>query len=77
MNKSDIFIVAAKRTPFGRFLGRLAELSPVQLALAAGEAALQGIDRSAIDLCILGNVLGAGHGMNIARQVGLGLGLHG
>jgi acetyl-CoA C-acetyltransferase len=75
MNPSDIFIVAAKRTPFGRFLGRLAELSPVQLALAAGEAALQGIDRSAIDLCILGNVLGAGHGMNIARQVGLGLGL--
>ena len=75
MNTSDIFIVAAKRTPFGRFLGRLAELSPVQLALAAGEATLQGIDRSAIDLCILGNVLGAGHGMNIARQVGLGLGL--
>ena len=75
MNPSDIFIVAAKRTPFGRFLGRLAELSPVQLALAAGEATLQGIDRSAIDLCILGNVLGAGHGMNIARQVGLGLGL--
>jgi acetyl-CoA C-acetyltransferase len=75
MNTSDIFIVAAKRTPFGRFLGRLAGLSPVQLALAAGEATLQGIDRSAIDLCILGNVLGAGHGMNIARQVSLGLGL--
>ncbi len=75
MNTSDIFIVAAKRTPFGRFLGRLAGLSPMQLALAAGDAALQGIDRSAIDLCILGNVLGAGHGMNIARQVSLGLGL--
>ena len=75
MNTSDIFIVAAKRTPFGRFLGRLAEISPVQLARAAGEAALQDIDRSAIDLCILGNVLGAGHGMNIARQVSLGLGL--
>jgi len=75
MSQSDLFIVSAKRTPFGRFLGRLAELSPLQLALAAGEAALEGFDRSAVDLCILGNVLGAGHGMNIARQVSLGLGL--
>lgn len=70
-----IFVVSAKRTPFGRFLGKLADRSPVQLAIAAGEAALHGIDKERVDLCILGNVLGAGHGMNISRQVGLGLGL--
>lgn len=75
MTTSPIFIVSAKRTPFGRFLGSLAHLSPVDLALAAGEAALDGIDRSTIDLCVLGNVLGAGHGMNISRQVALALGL--
>lgn len=74
-NDPAIHIVAAKRTPFGRFLGKLADLSPVQLATAAGEGTLQGIDKGRVDLCILGNVLGAGHGMNIARQVGLGLGL--
>lgn len=73
--ESPIFIVSAKRTPFGRFLGNLAHLSPVQLAIAAGEAALSGIDRTAIDLCVLGNVLGAGHGMNISRQVALALNL--
>ncbi len=74
-NESPIYIVSAKRTPFGRFLGSLAPLSPVQLAKAAGEAALEGIDRDKIDLCVLGNVLSAGHGMNISRQIALGLGL--
>lgn len=72
---TPIFIVAAKRTPFGRFLGSLAHLSPVELARLAGDATLAGLDRSAIDLCILGNVLSAGHGMNISRQVALALDL--
>ncbi len=63
-----IIIVAARRTPFGRFRGALAEYSPVQLAVTAGEAALGGIDRSLIDQVILGNVLSAGHGMNIAGR---------
>lgn len=70
-----IVIVAARRTPFGRFRGALAELSPVQLAVTAGNAALTGVDRSLIDQVILGNVLSAGHGMNIARQVAVNLGL--
>ncbi len=75
--KSDpsIYVVSAKRTPFGRFLGSLADLSPVDLAAAAGEVALKGIDRRTIDLCVFGNVLSAGHGMNISRQIALKLGL--
>ena len=70
-----IVIVSARRTPFGRFRGALAELSPVQLAVTAGEAALNGIDRSLVDQVILGNVLSGGHGMNVARQVAVHLGL--
>ncbi len=70
-----IVIVSAKRTPFGKFLGALSEVSPVDLAVAAGNAALEGIDRTMVDQVILGNVLGAGQGMNIARQVGVKLGL--
>lgn len=72
---SEIFIVSAKRTPFGRFLGSLSILSSIDLAVAAGEGALESIDRSRIDLCVLGNVLSAGQGMNISRQVALALGL--
>ena len=73
MTETDVVIVAAKRTPIGRFLGGLAGFSAVELACAAGDAAIHEIDRSQIDLVVLGNVLAAGQGMNIARQVGVRL----
>jgi acetyl-CoA C-acetyltransferase len=66
---TDVVIVAARRTPQGRFLGALAGSSAVDLAVAAGHAALTGIAPAAIDQVILGNVLGAGTGMNPARQL--------
>jgi acetyl-CoA C-acetyltransferase len=69
------WIVSAKRTPQGRFLGALAKRSAVDLAVAAGKAALSGIDPALIDSVIVGNVLGAGLGMNVARQTGIGVGL--
>jgi acetyl-CoA C-acetyltransferase len=72
---SRIFIVEAKRTPQGRFLGKLAKYSAVDLAVKAGEAVLEKIDKTQIDQVILGNVIMAGSGMNIARQVSVKLGL--
>ncbi|MGV3605351.1 MAG: thiolase family protein [Planctomycetaceae bacterium] len=71
----EVVIASAKRTVQGRFLGKLSSLTAVDLAVAAGEVTLAGVDRQAIDQVILGNVLSAGQGMNIARQVGLRLGL--
>jgi acetyl-CoA C-acetyltransferase len=70
-----IWIVSAKRTPQGRFLGALAKRSAVDLGVAAARAALAGIDPASIDAVFVGNVLGAGLGMNIARQIALGAGL--
>ncbi len=76
MNASDrLVIVGASRTPIGRFLGGLARASAVELALVAGRHAMAGIDPQKVDQVIVGNVLGAGLGMNIARQVGVKLGL--
>ncbi|MFA9480277.1 acetyl-CoA C-acyltransferase [Phycisphaerales bacterium AB-hyl4] len=69
----SIVIVAAKRTVQGRFLGSLAKQSAVDLAVAAGRATLEGIDPAHIDQVIVGNVLAAGQGMNIARQIGVKL----
>ena len=68
-------IVSAKRTPIGRFLGSLKDRSAVDLACVAGEATLRGLDPTLIDQVIVGNVIGAGSGMNVARQVGVRLGL--
>ena len=70
-----IVIVSARRTPFGRFGGRLAKYSPVRLATVAADAALCSLNRELIDQVVLGSVLTAGHGMNIARQVGIHAGL--
>lgn len=70
-----IWIVSAKRTPQGRFLGALAKQSAVQLGVAAAKATLEGIDPAVIDSVMVGNVLSAGLGMNVARQVALGAGL--
>jgi acetyl-CoA C-acetyltransferase len=70
-----VWIVSARRTPQGRFLGSLAEVPAVDLAVTAGRAALEGIDPKWVDSVIVGNVLGAGLGMNVARQIGVKLGL--
>ncbi|MBG88847.1 MAG: acetyl-CoA C-acyltransferase [Verrucomicrobiales bacterium] len=72
---SEVCIVAARRTPFGRFLGSLSRLSGVELACHAGQAAIGDFDRTQIDQVIVGNILSAGQGMNVARQVGVRLGL--
>ena len=68
-------ILAAKRTPFGRFGGALKERSAVDLAQAAARPVLDALPDVPIDQVIVVNVLGAGLGMNGARQIGIGLGL--
>ena len=75
-----IAIVAARRTPQGRFLGGLAKMTAVELATAVGNSILEDLNHSkeltdSIDQVILGNVLSAGMGMNLARQVAIGLNL--
>jgi len=70
-----ICIVAAKRTPQGRFLGALAKETAVGLSIHAGRKALEEVGAETIDQVIIGNVLAAGQGMNIARQIGVGLGI--
>ena len=74
---AEAFLLAAARTPIGKFLGGLAELSAPQLGAVALKAALERAkappDR--IDEVILGNVLQAGLGQNPARQAALKAGL--
>ena len=49
--------------------------SAVDLGVVAARATIDGIDPAAIDHVIVGNVLSAGLGMNVARQVAVKLGL--
>jgi acetyl-CoA C-acetyltransferase len=73
----DSVIVSAVRTPTGKFLGALKELTAPELgALVVAEAVRRaGIDPAIVDECIMGNVLAAGLGQSPARQAALKGGL--
>ena len=77
MLQIPVHIVAARRTPIGRFNGSLAALPAHVLGSAVISACLEQtqVPASAIDEVILGQVLAAGGGMNPARQAALNAGL--
>lgn len=74
---SQPLILAARRTPTGKFQGSLARIPAPQLGAFAIAAALADVPGSLakIDECIMGCVLQAGVGQNPARQAGLRAGL--
>src|SRR6188768_1061035 len=73
----DTVIVAAVRTPTGKFLGGLKDFKATELgALVVRESVRRaGIDPASVDECIMGNVVSAGLGQAPARQAALRGGL--
>jgi acetyl-CoA C-acetyltransferase len=71
------YILSARRTPIGKFLGSLSGLSAPQLASETVRAALHdsGISPDQVDEVILGNVVSAGVGQAPARQAALAAGI--
>lgn len=74
---SDVVIVSAARTPIGKFGGALKSLTSVELGTIAAKAAIERakISPKSVDQAIFGNVLQAGSGQNVARQIALSSGL--
>ena len=74
-----VFVVAAKRTPFGTFGGSLKGHSPVDLQVLASNGAMQsiGLKPENIDSVCIGNVLSASSPDSpyLARHVALRCGL--
>src|SRR3954453_4783504 len=70
-------IVAAARTPIGKFLGALSSLSAPELGAIAIRAAGErsGVDREDVEQVIMGNVVQGGVGQAPARQASLRSGL--
>ena len=71
------YIVAARRTPIGKFGKSLAAVSAVELGAVAIEAVVKdsGVTKEAIDQVLMGNVIQAGAGQNPARQAAIKAGL--
>lgn len=72
-----IAIVSAKRTPIGRYKGKLRDYSAIDLGTIALKGAVEAIDINpeTIQQVIFGNVLQSGIGQNPARQIAIKSGL--
>ena len=64
-----IHILAAQRSPVGRFGGAFQEVSAVTLATEVAQAVLRPCSGLVPDQVIVGQALPAGTGMNLARQL--------
>ena len=73
----EVVILSAKRTPIGKLGGDLVGASAVDLGVAAAQAAIKAarIDPALLNQAIFGNVMQAGSGQNVARQIGLKSGM--
>lgn len=74
---TEAVIVSALRTPVGSFGGAFKDVSAVDLGAAVVKKAIEsiGLDPATIDEMIFGNVLSAGLGQNVARQVAMKAGI--
>ena len=75
--KKSVYIIAAKRTPMGAFMGSLSTVPATQLGSTAIDGALKAanVNPEWVDEVFMGNVLQAGVGQAPARQAALGAGL--
>ena len=73
----EVVIVSAVRTPIGSFGGIFKDVSAVKLGTVALTRALENISLSPeyVDEVIFGNVLQAGLGQNVARQIAIEAGV--
>ncbi len=72
-----VYIASAKRTAIGKFLGTLSHVSAVTLAATVMKDIIRetGINASALDEVIVGNILSAGQKQGIARQAAISAGI--
>ena len=72
-----IFIVSAKRTPIGKFMGSLSTFSATEMGTKVIKAILDEtkIDPAIIDTVIVGNVLSGGLKQGVGRQCAIGAGI--
>ncbi|EHL2530227.1 acetyl-CoA C-acyltransferase, partial [Listeria monocytogenes] len=73
----EVVIIDAVRTPIGKFGGSLKDISAVDLGATALKGVLEraNIAPERVDQVIFGNVLQAGLGQNVARQIAIKAGI--
>lgn len=66
----EVVILSAVRTPIGKYKGKLASVSAVELGTIVIEEAIKRseLKPEQVEQVFMGNVLQAGNGQNVARQ---------
>lgn len=72
-----VYVVGAKRSPIGAFMGSLSDVHPADFGSQVLRALLEEtkIDPSKIDEVLVGNILPAGLGQGLARQISIKSGI--
>ena len=75
--KEEIVLSSLLRTPIGAFGGSLKDMPAAALGAHIVKSVLErsGLNHDRVDEVVFGNVVQAGNGMNVARQVAIGAGL--
>ncbi|MCU4175678.1 acetyl-CoA C-acetyltransferase [Carboxylicivirga sp. N1Y90] len=73
----EIYIIDAARTAIGNFGGALASVSPAKMGATVVKALLERnkLNGFEVDEVLMGSVLQAGHGQNVARQIAMEAGI--
>jgi len=73
----EIYIIDAARTAIGNFGGSLSTISPAQMGATVVKSLLErnNLNGSEVDEVLMGSVLQAGHGQNVARQIAMQAGI--
>ena len=66
-----VYIVEAKRSAIGSYLGSLKDLDPGHLAGEVIKDLVKDFDKNRVDEVIVGNILSAGHSQGIGRQASI------
>jgi len=66
-----VYIVEAKRSAIGSYLGSLKDLDPGHLAGQVIQDLTKNIDKNIVEEVIVGNILSAGHSQGIGRQASI------
>jgi acetyl-CoA C-acetyltransferase len=69
----EIHLAGSVRTPFGSFCDAFADVSAVELGKAAVERS--GVKPEEVKELLVGNILSDALRPNVARQIGIGMGL--
>lgn len=75
MKENRVFVIDAKRSAIGKFLGSLYEMDPTEVSKQVIQNGFAHYNLNDVESVIIGNVIGAGTGQGLARKIAINSGI--